>query len=461
MSAFWSGNPRKKIAVMCDTLIATSAATKDGVAVFAKNSDREPNEAQFLLSLPAADHPPGNTLRCTYIEIPQARHTHGVILSKPFWMWGAEMGVNEHGVAIGNEAVFSKVSANKSPALIGMDLLRLGLERAQTARGAIDVMTELLEHYGQGGNGGFKHKTYYHNSFIVADPREAWLLETVSRQWAVKQIQGVYAISNGLTLDAQWDACSNGLADEAVKKKWCKNKDDFEFARCYSDTLYTRFSDAGPRRNRTTELLKTSEKAVDVHRAISILRDHGDLSQTDWRPDRGITGCRVCMHAGFGPVRISQTTGSMVSWLHPDRAVHFFTGTAAPCTGIFKPVWTDIPLPDTGVSPTGEYDDSSLFWQHEKLHRATLKDYGRLLPLYQNERDDLEQKFIAGALSSAFREQEYRMKFSRECFQEALDSEDRWLNRINKADGLHPRNRLYAAAWKKFDRQARMPDDCL
>ena len=93
---------------MCDTLIATKQATASGVAIFGKNSDRHPNEGQHLVYIPAATHPPKSRVRCTYIEIPQARQTHAVLLSKPFWMWGAEMGVNEHGLVIGNEAVFSK-----------------------------------------------------------------------------------------------------------------------------------------------------------------------------------------------------------------------------------------------------------------------------------------------------------------------------------------------------------------
>ena len=67
------------------------------------------------------------SIKCTYIAIPQVATTHGVVLSKPAWLWGAEIGANEHGVAIGNEAVWSRSSDPEYDSvkrLLGMDLLR-------------------------------------------------------------------------------------------------------------------------------------------------------------------------------------------------------------------------------------------------------------------------------------------------------------------------------------------------
>jgi dipeptidase len=131
---------------VCDTLVALKGYTKGNVTIFAKNSDREPNEAQVLEYIPPAQHTE-EKVKTTYLYVEQVDETHGVLISRPFWMWGAEMGVNEHGVAIGNEAVFTREKyADKG--LTGMDLLRLALERSRTAKEALEWITGLLEEYG-------------------------------------------------------------------------------------------------------------------------------------------------------------------------------------------------------------------------------------------------------------------------------------------------------------------------
>ncbi|MEA2014270.1 MAG: C69 family dipeptidase [Thermodesulfobacteriota bacterium] len=444
---------------MCDTIVATSKATADGAILFGKNSDREPNEAHHVISIPASDHSPGSSVSCTYLDIPQVEHTCAILLAKPFWIWGAEMGSNEHGVTIGNEAVFTKEPYEKGPALTGMDLLRLALERASTASAALNVITGLMGKYSQGGNCGFRHRLFYHNSFLIADPDEAWVLETAGRNWAAKRVSGVYTISNGLTIGNDWDLASPELVDHAIEKGWCKNPGDFHFARCYSGFLYTRFSRCKERLARTTTLLDAGMGNLTASDFMSILRDHvyrdPDLPNL---PDKGITGSTVCMHAGFGPIRGSQTTGSMVSLLHPDRATHFVTGTAAPCTGIFKPVWIDAGIPDTGPSPSGTYDATTLYWRHELLHRRVLRDYSILLGTYRSERDTLEKKFVSGALDRINDTVSERHSFSSRCFAEADKAEEVWSDRVTGTDVKGTNSIPYRIAWKGFNKTALMPD---
>jgi secernin len=438
---------------MCDTLIAPRHATADGVAVFGKNSDRPPNEGQSMAYFPAAKYPAGSKVKCTYIEIPQIEKTHAVLLSKPFWMWGAEMGVNEHGLVIGNEAIYSRIPASKEPALLGMDLLRAALERAATPREAVDVITALLEEFGQGGNCyADGSKMYYHNSFLIANAEDAWVLETVDRQWAARQVRDVYTISNCLTIGAHYDLASDGLVDLAIQKGMTRSKSQFQFAGDYSDFLYTTFAKGRTRRATTIGTLDAKKGSVGVETMMTTLRHHGDQN---FDPKKSIAGVDVCMHAGFGPIRISQSTASMVTYLDKNNPLIFATGTSAPCTSIFKPFWMDCAsfLTEEPV-PSDQMDSNSLYWVHERLHRAVLLNYPERIQTFTADRDALERKFIEGALNLQNASARERETYSKQCLAESRAAEAEWLKRVEAVPAKRPL--LHSMAWDGFNKKAGM-----
>lgn len=76
------------------------------------------------VSAPPLYSPHHHPSQCTYLEIEQAERTHAVVLSRPAWLWGAEMGANEHGVCVGNEGVWTREPLGEDEALLGMDLVR-------------------------------------------------------------------------------------------------------------------------------------------------------------------------------------------------------------------------------------------------------------------------------------------------------------------------------------------------
>ncbi len=381
---------------MCDTI----AVVSEDRVLFAKNSDRDPNEAQLLEWHRGARHRSGERLRCTWIEIPQAPETNAILIGRPFWMWGAETGANEHGVVIGNEAVFTREPYAAS-GLTGMDLLRLALERAATAQDALEVITALLERYGQGGGCGHEDRAFtYHNSFIIADRRGAIVLETAGRHWAVEHVKsGARSISNELTIAG--------------------------FAEQHSDTLRNRLLACHSRRSLTQAGAGASSSPADL---MAVLRSHGSAEWPHYSPANGAMSA-PCMHAG-GLCATAQTTASWVAELRTDRCRHWVTATAAPCTSLFKPACVHEPL-DLGPPPIDRFDPQSLWWRHELLHRSAIKD-PVVAMRFTAERDDVERRWLDDPPSSAdaFEEaDELLRKWTEELPPIAADVRPWWVRR--------------------------------
>eukprot|EP01068_Selenidium_serpulae_P008852 Selendium_serpulae@DN5082_c0_g1_i1.p1 len=304
----------------CDTFVAYPPTTATGHVLFGKNSDRPAGEGQTTKTYAAADHDRGANVKCTYLSIPQAGHTLAVLVSQIDWMWGCEHGANECGVAIGNEAVWTRVAEEPGgPHLLGMDLVRLGLERGRSSRAALDVITRLLEAHGQGGACAENDPSFtYHNSFLIADVDESFVLETAGRHWVAQRwASGGRNISNGLTIRTDFDLSSEGIKEYAKESGLWKGEEDsaFDFAKIFSqggvDTGESGRQGGGRR------LLEqhANSSAFGRDEMISILRDHR-------------TG--ICMHGPF------ETTAAMVTELFRHKnASHWMTGPH-PCKSTFS-----------------------------------------------------------------------------------------------------------------------------
>ncbi|MCH7763952.1 MAG: C69 family dipeptidase [Candidatus Marinimicrobia bacterium] len=435
---------------MCDTFVALKSATVDGSVIFGKNSDREPNEAQSLEYHSAKNNEQKN-LDCTYLTIPQIKTTYGILICRPFWMWGAEMGINEHGVTVGNEAVFTKMPLEKGNALTGMDCLRLALERSDSSIKALEVITELLADFGQGGICGYEDKNFaYHNSFIIADPKEAWVLETAGHLWVAKKVEDYYTISNGLTIGKEFDLSHPDLVPFARKKGWLKKGNTFHFADCYSDWFYTTFSRCALRRNRSG-VLAGSAKKLDLYSAFSLLRDHGT---EPYRPDSHFFMNQLCAHSANSIARhASQSVGSMVAHLSDNGFTAWVTGTSAPCTALFKPIdITDAQLLENKI-PGKVFDADSLWWRHEKLHRSILQDYANRIKIIEREQREFEKTLINSFSTSTGAE---KMDITLKAFKNADALTTKWLTKLNSSTPLSNMSWLYHRYWKKQNRTAQI-----
>ncbi len=324
---------------MCDTLCARGP----GGMLFAKNSDRPPGEVQVAWPF-GRRNSAGCSLRTQYLTIGDTG-AHAALLSCPTWLWGAEHGVNEFGVAIGNERVATTHEAAAAPpALIGMDLVRLGLERARSAREAVDVMTELLASCGQGGIADAAHQEAYDSSFLVVDPSEAYVLETAGSDYAVVRSTGGTAISNRLGIGTEWTRASAAVAD----------RKDFSLFRDPAEN--TTFADV---RLEASRRFLASAPAGQLTAAVTAahLRDHGGgpwgapgaggaVQPPPIRVGEDFRGVTVCMHVR----ELSVTAASMIAEL-PDGLsdgvpLRVYVAAGSPCVSIYVPAF-----PRTALGP--------------------------------------------------------------------------------------------------------------
>jgi secernin len=333
--------------------------------LFAKSSDRPIDEPQVLEVL---DRRPVGTdpLRATYVSVPDAGSAL-VLGSRPTWMWGCEHGLNEHRLAVGNEKVWTIDDPRGRPdALLGMDLVRLVLERAHTADEGLDVLADLLAEHGQGGSGEEHGDEPYWSSFLLVDPTGGWVVETSDRSWVAQPVGDGTAISNRLTLRTTWTRAS---ADVAPGDDWDRWRDP---------AAPTGIAD---HRLAATSACVARGSVVTPADAIAVLRDHGTgpwgapdgtgdpgpepvptTIDTEWH------GVTVCMH-----VRGYQcTTASMVADLpeDPDAPVRAWVSLGTPCTGAFVPVALLGPPGDARAVVTSALSDSRVWEDASRLSRA-------------------------------------------------------------------------------------------
>jgi secernin len=349
---------------MCDTLCVIGG----GRTLFAKNSDRPVREPQVVE--PYAQRCANGRLRTQYLELEDSG-AYALMGSSPTWLWGFEHGINEQRVAIGNEKVWTVDNPHEAgPALIGMDLVRLGLERGATADEALDAITELLEAHGQGGSGEQDPLDPYWSSFLIADPNGAWVLETSGRTWAARPVDDGAAISNRITLSTDWTRSSRDVPAGADFDAWRNPR--------------TPTGIADHRLRATRRCVATGAAALSPADLVAVLRHHGErpwgapgsdpaevsLPPIDVHEDW--SGVTVCMH-----VRDYQVTNaSIVAELPADDGmpVRAWVALGSPCVSVYVPVFPPADVPS-------ELGDPEAWARFARLRERVDRDSDELIEI--------------------------------------------------------------------------------
>lgn len=147
----------------CTSILVSKGASKNGACIITYSCDGEFHPR--LRIIPAEDHPADAVIEIRGREgvrgtIPQVPHTHKVL--------GL---MNEFQLAIGETTFDGRLElVNPDGMLHYFQLMTITLQRARTAREAIQVMADLVERHGYASSG---------ESFSIADKEETWIMEMI------------------------------------------------------------------------------------------------------------------------------------------------------------------------------------------------------------------------------------------------------------------------------------------
>ncbi len=360
----------------CDTMVALPHTTRHRQTLFAKNSDRPQEECQPLVQRDRQRHPADATVRCQFLELPQVPVTYRHVGSRPYWCWGYEHGFNEHQVIIGNEALRSKVPEFDDLKLLGMELLRLGLERGRTAAEAVEVITDLITKYGQGRFRNDAGVLTYDNGFIVADPHEAYVIETAGHEWAVQRVDTALGISNIHSIGTNWEKASPTAEAFATAQGWWRpERGRLHFAEAYCDFSAKGFGRGAERRARSCAVLSRHQGEISVRTMMTLLRDHASDEDGDGSPQETFpTTVTLCWH--YTDATPINTAASLIADLCADgsRLPVYWCSFYSPCLGIFLPVFLEGELPAVLTRGGAQPSDDSMWWLFRRLERTARED---------------------------------------------------------------------------------------
>ncbi|MDP4184633.1 MAG: C69 family dipeptidase [Bacteroidota bacterium] len=434
----------------CTNFLIAKGATVDGSTMITYAADSHTLFGELYFR-PATDYPDGALVDVNEWDtgkhmgkIKQVRHTYSVVGN-----------MNEHQLAIG-ETTFGgrKELQSQSGAIVDYgSLIYLALQRAKTAREAINVMTSLVEEYGYASEG---------ESFSIADPNEVWILEMISKGEGEK---GALWVAQRIP-----DGCISGHANQARittfplndSKNCMYAKDVISFARnkglfsgkdsefSFSDTYApvdfsaARFCDArvwsgfnkvngdmkkyeqyvlgviekganGYATNRMPLWIKPDHK-LTVQDVINLMRDHYEGTALDMSKDLGagpynlpyrwrpmtwkVDGVEYCHERATST---QQTGFSFVAqcrgWLPAPIGGIFWFGVDDTYSTCYTPIYCgSTRTPESFSVGNGDmltYNWNSAFWVFNTVANFTYLRYSDMIKDVQKVQQRLEQKHFA------------------------------------------------------------------
>ncbi len=425
----------------CTNLIVTKGASKDGSVMITYSADSF-NFYGELYHFPAAVYP-DNSMVDIYEwdtgkflgRIKQARETYNVVGN-----------MNEHQVSIGETTFGGREGLQNTKGIIDYgSLIYLTLQRAKTARDAIKIMNDLVTEYGYYSSG---------ESFSIADPNEAWILEMIGKGegskgavWVAVRIPDGYVsahanqarITTFPLKDPNNCLYSPDVISFAREKGWFSGKDsEFDFSATYAPLEFgaIRFCDGrvwslfrrvnssmekyisyikGENLERMPLYIKPDRK-LSVQDVQNLMRDH--FEGTEFDMTKGVAAGPYGMpyrwrpltwkyegqdYFNERPISTPQTGFSFVtqarSFLPNEIGGIIWFGLDDTYMTVYTPMYTSITkVPynyQKGLASLGKFNWESVFWVFNWVSNFSYPKYSLVINDIKDVQHELEGMFAS------------------------------------------------------------------
>jgi dipeptidase len=426
----------------CTNLIITKGASADGSTFIAYAADSHELYGELYLQ-PGGVFPAG-TMR-DIIDWDTGKFLGRIPqVAKTYWRVG---NINEHQVSVGETTFGGReelATPDKNAIVDYGSLMYIALERAKTAREAIKVMTDLATEYGYASEG---------ESFSVADPNEAWILEMIGKGdgtkgalWVARRIPdgaiSGHANQSRIRTFPLHDPANCLYAPDVITfaraKGWFSGKDEeFSFADTYAPAdfgslrfcearVWSMFRRAAPSASLPFDAAKgvpaplplwiKPDKKLTLADAMALMRDHFEGTPLDmtkdvgagpfacpyrWRPMEWEVDGKKYVHERA--ISTQQTGFSFIAQMRstlpdPIGGVLWF-GVDDTYSTVWTPMYCGIravPKPfAVGVADLNHFSWDSAFWVFNWVANYAYSRYSDMIVDIQRVQRELEGRFIA------------------------------------------------------------------
>ncbi len=424
----------------CTNLLVTPGASADGSAFVTYTCDGVFHP--ILQITPAADHEPGAVQEVRHwdgtlhAEIPQPARSHAVVRL-----------INDRQVAIGETTFDGRMELwNRDTGLHYWSLMNLALQRAGTAREAVEVIAELIETHGYRSTG---------ESFSICDPREVWIMEMIGAGadvkgavWVARRLPDgtVSAHANMARIgtfpkdDPDNTLYSDNIFDVAEARGWWSPADgplDFAKVYCPADAqklrycatrVWSLFRRAAPSREADFDpafhrgdpdaerypLWIEPDRKLSLEDVMALMRDHYEGTDYDMTAgvDAGPFGCPNrwrpmawdmdgTTYSWERPISTQQTGFSMIAQCRADLPDPvggcLWYGVDDTATTVWFPMYagvTDVP-PSFAVGRLDAFSWDSAWWVFNLVANYACLKYDHMIGDIRAVQQELEGGFLA------------------------------------------------------------------